>query len=74
MLAYSNYKRKLQGLNTGSYLLVIICAKFRALSCKFTLYLSPEPCCAKKKVKQLVEQHVLELLSGVNAEYDIVHM
>lgn len=47
-------------------------AKFRALWRELELYLSPEPCCVKKKAKLLEDIHVFELLGGVNPEYETV--
>ena len=34
--------------------------------------MSPEPCCAKKQAKLLEDQHIFELLGGVNPEYELI--
>lgn len=48
-------------------------AKFRALWCELDLYLSPEPCWAKKQAKLWEDLHTFELLSGVNPGYVTVN-
>lgn len=36
------------------------------------LYLSLEPCCATKQAKLIEDQHIFELLGGVNPEYETI--
>ena len=65
-------KKEIAAFKQGSLSIGDYYSKFRALWKELELYMSLELCCAKKERKLLEDQHIFELLGGVNLEFQTV--
>lgn len=64
--------KEISGFKQGDLSIVNYYAKFEALWRESALYLSPKPSYVKEQVKLPENQHIFELLVGVNPKYETI--